>query len=368
MHVAILGGGITALSTAWSLVEKGHTVELCFNKRLGNASNAAGGMLSPSCEADGCDPDLIQLSIESCAIYPDWVASVEAYSGIDCGYQTLGTLLVALHHDHNQELEHLVAFQQTHGLSQEWLTRKGLKRKSPNLTRHIGGLWFSDDHFVNPRLLCQSLQRSLIRRGVVFTEGDCKLQWRSTNPSSEVLSIQVNGKERKADLYVLADGAWTMEHLPTLPLRPVKGQFLILEPKKDSKPLIERVIRTPDVYIIPRKNGHLYIGASMEEEGFNHRQTVGASLDLLYHAFQVLPGVYEMNILEGGHGFRPALRDNQPMIGPSSHSNLWLNIGHYRHGIMLAPAAGKLFVDALHKETLIPDAFSANRFSTNDPT
>ena len=367
MHVAILGGGITALSTAWSLIEKGHTVELCYPKRIGNASSAAGGMLSPSCEADGCEPDLIQLSIDSCKAYPQWIKSIEQTSDLTCGYQEKGTLLVALHHDHNQELEHLVAFQQTHGLNQEWLTRKGLKTKSPNLTRHIGGLWFPDDHFVNPRELCKSLRVALQRRGVLFIEGDCSLHFVSSTPNSAVESLQVDGIERAADIYVLADGAWSMHHLPTLPLRPVKGQFLILEPKEHSEPLIEQVIRTPDVYIIPRENGQLYVGATMEEEGFDNRQTAGASLDLLYHAFQVLPGVYEMIVRESGHGFRPALRDNQPMIGPSTHSNLWLNIGHYRHGIMLAPAAAQLFTDALLHKANIPNAFASSRFSIGPP-
>ena len=154
-----------------------------------------------------------------------------------------------------------------------------------------------------------------------------------------------------------------MRHIPSLPLRPVKGQFLILEPKDNCEPLIQHVIRTPDVYIIPRENGCLYIGATMEEEGFDVRQTAGATLDLLYHAFQVLPGVYEMIVRESGHGFRPALRDNQPLIGPSLHPNLWYNIGHYRHGIMLAPGAAHLFTKSLLDGMDIPQAFSANRFS-----
>ena len=145
----------------------------------------------------------------------------------------------------------------------------------------------------------------------------------------------------------------------------VKGQFLILEPRH-SHPLIKHVIRTPDVYIIPRDNGQLYIGATMEEEGFDNRQTAGASLDLLYHAFQVLPGVYEMIVREHGHGFRPALRDNQPMIGASSHPNLWLNIGHYRHGIMLAPGAANLVTAALFDNVDIP-TFRPTRFSAIDP-
>lgn len=363
MHIAILGGGITALSTAWSLTARGHTVSLCYANRPSNASTAAGGMLSPSCEADGCDPDLIALSIESCKAYPEWVRGIEFKSNLPCGFRRQGTLLVALHHDHNQELEHLVGFQQKHGLPQEWFTRKRLKKHAPNLARHIGGLWFAEDHFVNPRLLSTSLRAALRNQGVRFVEGNCTLAFEHATDNSPVTGIAVNGTREIADLYILADGAWSMRHIPSLPLRPVKGQFLILEPKDNCEPLIQHVIRTPDVYIIPRENGCLYIGATMEEEGFDVRQTAGATLDLLYHAFQVLPGVYEMIVRESGHGFRPALRDNQPLIGPSLHPNLWYNIGHYRHGIMLAPGAAHLFTKSLLDGMDIPQAFSANRFS-----
>ena len=362
MHIAILGGGITALSTAWSLIECGHSVTICSQQRPSNASNAAGGMLSPSCEADGCEAELIRLSIESCRQYPKWVTKIEHFSKMDCGFCSNGTLLIALHHDHNQELEHLVAFQKTHALPQEWLTRKGVKRKSPNLSRHIGGLWFADDHFVNPRLLTCSLKEALINRGAQFIYGSCKLETENDNLTSPISHLRIDDKRVSADSYVLADGAWSLEHLPSLPLRPVKGQYIILAPKNGTSPLIDTVIRTPDVYIIPRANGQLYIGATMEEEDFDTRQTAGATLDLLYHAFQVLPAIYEMVVVENGQGFRPALRDNQPMIGQSQHPNMWLNIGHYRHGIMLAPAAGALLANALTNGTSIPETFSTERF------
>jgi glycine oxidase len=324
---------------------------------------AAGGMLSPSCEADGCEPDLIQLGIESCMLYPQWIEEIESDSKLPCGYQESGTLLVALHHDHNQELEHLVAFQTAHRLSHEWLSRRTLKRKSPNLTRHIGGLWFARDHHVNPRLLQQSLRRALEHQGVTFLEGNWTLRL-STEPdgSCSVTGLKNNDAVIEADTYVLSDGAWSKEHIPSLPLRPVKGQFLILGPKSGTTPIIDTVIRTPDVYIIPRDHGQIYLGATMEEEDFDPRQTAGATLDLLYHAFQILPAVYEMIILEQGHGFRPALRDNQPMIGQSSYGNLWFNLGHYRHGIMLAPAAADLLANAMLNKVKIPDAFSPNRF------
>ena len=107
------------------------------------------------------------------------------------------------------------------------------------------------------------------------------------------------------------------------PLRPVKGQFIRL--KGNDQSLLERVIRTPDVYCVPRNNGEIFLGATMEEEGFNSVNTAGPIMDFLYHSFQIIPAVYELSVQEIGSGFRPALRDNQPLISPSHLKNCWFN-------------------------------------------
>lgn len=316
-------------------------------------------MLSPSCEADGCSPDLIALAQQSCQIYPEWVKSIEHSAQDSCDYSNSGTFLVALHHDHHQELTHLTAFQERLGLRSEWVSRRELRKRMPNLTRHVGGLFFADDHHINPRSLQQTLQRALKSKGVQFIEGDLRLQCND----SHAHCIEQNGIQYTADTYVVTDGAWANEHI-TMPMRPVKGQYVILKPKEASEPLLDRVVRTPDVYLIPRKDGRIYIGATMEEEGWNTQQTAGATLDFLYHAFQVLPGVYEMNIEESGCGFRPALRDNQPLIGATHLSNVFCNVGHYRHGILLAPAAAELCANSMDGTHSPPEAFSWSRFQT----
>ena len=207
-------------------------------------------------------------------------------------------LLVALHHDHHQELTHLTAFQERLGLRTEWISRRELRKRMPNLTRHVGGLFFADDHHVNPRSLQRTLKKALKNRGAEFIEGTSTLQYDTT----QVQCLTTAGIEYKADAYVITEGAWAGEYLE-IPLRPVKGQFIILAPKEQSEPLLNHVVRTPDVYLIPRRNGRIYIGATMEEEGWDTKQSAGATLDFLYHAFQVLPGVYEMNIEESGCGF-----------------------------------------------------------------
>lgn len=146
-------------------------------------------------------------------------------------------------------------------------------------------------------------------------------------------------------------------------MRPVKGQFLRLrEPFGDD--LTEHVLRTPDVYIVPRHGGELFCGASSEEVGYDQTTTGGAVMDLLQHAFRALPGVYECEVLETGHGFRPATRDNLPVIGEVEETGIIMNTGHFRHGVMLAPISAQLAVSAVLGED-VPDyatAFSAARY------
>jgi glycine oxidase len=152
-----------------------------------------------------------------------------------------------------------------------------------------------------------------------------------------------------------------VSEIPFLPLRPVKGQALLLR----GEPLIDHVIRTPDVYLVPRHAGRLFVGASSEESGFELGSTAGAALDLLREAWRVLPGVYELEICEMVAGLRPTLRDHLPAIGPAGLEGLWLATGHYRHGVLLAAATAKLLVEAI-VTSAVPQQlapFSPARFS-----
>jgi glycine oxidase len=128
-----------------------------------------------------------------------------------------------------------------------------------------------------------------------------------------------------------------------MPLRPVKGQILRLR----GATLLHHVVRTPDVYLVPRVDGELVVGATMEERGFDPDVTAGATLDLLREAWRVLPGISELAVSELGVGFRPALRDNLPAIGPTAVDGLFVATGHFRHGVMLAPITADLAIDAI---------------------
>ncbi|MGC6507498.1 MAG: glycine oxidase ThiO [Myxococcota bacterium] len=361
--ITIIGGGLAALSTAWASVRNGHSVDIFWMARKGAGTNAAAGMLSPFAEADTAEPPLIELALKSCAAYPDWINGIEQASGISCEYRTSGTILAALSRDHMADLHRLAQFHHRFGLKTQWLSRKELFDHEPNIaSRQVGGIWAKNDHSVNPRQLQYALFKALEKENnVTITEAQ-SIHIVTNGQKVENVVIKVNNQQliHKTSQVVLCDGSWkncAADLLNPLPLRPVKGQYVIVK----GSELIFHTMRSPDIYMVPRRDGQVYIGASMEEEGFKNQPSAGAQLDLLYHSWQLFRGVYELDVIEHGFGFRPALRDHQPAIGPSPIEGLFLNTGHFRHGVMLAPLAAELCVQFLH-EPAMESPFSPLRF------
>ena len=341
--LCIVGSGITALSIAYEAQTRGYRVCLLQKKRAGAASIAAAGMLTPMFEVDSAQKPLMSFCVQSAKKYPKWISDIEEQSNISCGYQSNGTLLVALYQDHLSELEQMEAFQRELGLQTERLSKGEVQRREPALaSRQVGALWAKDDHCVEPRKLMNALTKIIQQKGGSFYKYE-DLQFLKENNHitgchiSDLLTIQ--GRQ-----YVIAEGAWTTDFDEELPLRPVKGQYLIV---KGFPELLNCTIRTPDVYIVPRKQGVYYIGATMEEEGFETHKTAGAALDLLYHTWQIFRGVYEMEIVEHGVGFRPALVDNQPLYDKTSFDNVFVCTGQYRHGVLIAPEGAQLMLNIL---------------------
>jgi glycine oxidase len=356
--LAVIGDGVIGLSIAFEAARRGQRVAVLGKARAGAATCAAGGMLTPGSEANTLEPELIALAKASCRAYPDFVAAVEDASGMSCGYRSEGTLCVALHRDHVTELQHLARQQERLGLHSEWLTSARVRDLEPSLSpRQIGALWIAGDHQVNPMALHAALGKAVLRQGADVVASDEILaltrgvHYRRDGRDAVILAKDV----------VVAAGSFSND-LPEihLPLRPVRGQFVRLQ----GEPLFDHVIRTPDVYLIPRADGEVYVGATQEEVGFDGRVMAGAVMDLLNDAWRVVPGIYEMSVLATGYGFRPASRDNLPLLGPTGTPGVHVATGHYRHGIMLAPITAQLMVDYLqggHAPALM-EPFGLHRF------
>lgn len=349
--VLVIGGGIIGLASAYEHLRRGRSVLLVERTRLGaGATHVAAGMLAGAAEAEPTQQALVRLAVNSLARYPEFVGAVESDSGLQCGYDTTGTLLVALDQDHLEHLKHGADEHRRLGLHCEQLEAEEIRRREPRLSpRVVGGFAADEDRQVDPRALARAVTAAIVARGgtlvwpaevVALEPGE---RWRA------VVEVPGDRMEISAARVIVAAGAWTRdaaEACEKLPLRPVKGQVLRLRGER----LLQHVIRTPDVYLLPRAGGELVIGASSEEQGFDGRATAGPVMDLLYNAWRALPGTYELELDEVCVGFRPALRDHLPAIGATEQEGLYVATGHYRNGILLAPATAVLLADLMDGE------------------
>jgi glycine oxidase len=289
-------------------------------------------------------------------------------SGIDVELRREGTLVLALTADDQATLGHGLQFQQKLGLPLEWLSAGATRAKEPHLAGKIAGAVFSpQDHQVDNRKLVQALRIAAEAVGVKIHE------------EREVTEISVQGGRTNgvvladrtraaADIVVLAAGAWsrTIAGLPPdrrPPVRPVKGQMLAL--RMDAvAPLLNHVLWAPGAYLVPRRDGRLIVGATVEEKGFDESITAGGMLTLLEAAWRAIPAIEELPIEEIWVGHRPGSRDDAPILGRAPLDNLFYATGHHRNGILLAPvtadAMARLIVDDVVEPAIRP--FGLERF------
>jgi glycine oxidase len=340
----VVGAGIIGLSLAYELLRRGRQVTVLERDRPGRGSTwAAGGMLAPVSEAEVDEPEVITLGLESLDRYPEFVAGVERVSGMRVGYLAEGTLLVAVNRDDREELQRVEEILRRKRLEVERVDGEGLREVEPHFSsRVLAGLRIGRDHQVDPRRLVVGLQRAIEELGGQVL-GGMRVEGIVERGGSvrSVRGRRLGGEsfEWAGSEVVLAAGAWSFEgiELPIADpgLRPVKGQLVRVRGER----LLRHVVRTPDVYLIPREDGELLVGATMEEMGYDQSATAGAVMDLLRHAWEVLPAIYDLELSEISVGLRSALEDQRPLIGATAVDGLYLALGHHRNGILLAPAS-----------------------------
>lgn len=355
--VAVVGGGVIGLATAWRAAGAGLAATVIDPAPGRGASWAAAGMLAPVTEVHFGEEALLRLNLASARRWPAFAAALEEATGQPSGYRRCGTLAVARDPDDRGELDRLHDFQRRLGLSVERLTSRETRRLEPALAPSVrGGLLVEGDHQVDNRRLvvalqdaCQAAGVRLLRRRVAGVEvaGD------------RAVGVCLAGGERvPAGAVVLAAGVGSrgLDGLPAgfPPVRPVKGQLLHLRGPADP-PLVTRNVRSLDVYLVPRGDGRLVVGATVEDQGFDTTVTAGAVLDLLRAAFAVVPDVTELALTETVAGLRPGSPDNAPLIGDGPLAGLAVATGHYRNGLLLAPLTADAVTDWL-TEGVWPEA------------
>ncbi|HEX5543549.1 MAG TPA: glycine oxidase ThiO [Micromonospora sp.] len=331
-EIAVVGGGPIGLAIAWRCAQRGMRVTV-YDPAVGSgASDVAAGMLAPVAEAYFGEEALTALLVESAGRWPSFVEELRQASGMDVGYRAEGTLVVALTADDLAAARRLWTYQQELGLAITALPPGRLREREPLLSPRVrGGAYAPDDHQVDPRRLTAALRSAAERVGVVILP----------EPVAELSEVA-------ADTVVVAAGHATAA-LTGLPVRPVKGQVLRLRAPGDATLGFRHVIRGyadgRPVYLVPRDNGEVVVGATVEERS-DATVTAGAVLDLLRAAVDLVPEIAEYDLVETRVGLRPGTPDNAPLLGAlPGRAGVIVAAGHYRHGIVLAPVTADLIAE-----------------------
>jgi len=367
--VVVVGGGVIGLGIAWRAALAGlQVIVVDDGLDRGAASWAAAGMLAPVTEIHYGEQELLRLNLAAAERWPAFAAELQECAGASVGYRRCGTLIVARDADDNAALHDLYRFQRGLGLRVERLRGRECRQLEPGLAPSIrGGIMAPGDHQVDNRALVAALLIACDRAGVRQCLGRVVAVGVEHDRVRRV--VLAGGERLDAGAVVLSAGCWsgTLGGLPPgalPPVRPVKGQLLHLR-GPGEEPLCQRNVRGLEVYVVPRGDGRVVIGATVEEQGFNTTVTAGAVHDLLRAAFELLPDVAELELVETVAGLRPGSPDNAPLLGPSPLDGLVIAAGHYRNGILLTPVTADAMAELLVSGR-VPAAitrFSPRRFA-----
>ncbi len=373
----VVGGGPAGLTAALRARELGASVALVERGRVGaEASWAAAGMLAPQAEADGRD-EFFDLLCAGRDLYPAFADALREETGVDIELDRTGTLYLALTDEDEAELERRYAWQARAGLAVERLSAREARELEPSLSGRLRfALRFPRDWQVENRRLVRALAQSSLRAGVrvlVETEATGVRLGRG-----RAVGVETSRGLLSAGAVVLAAGAWASgvpllraEAAPSFTsarVEPVRGQMLCFEQEATQAQSLRHVVYSPRGYLVPRRDGRLLAGSTTERAGFDCSVTARGLNEITSHALEIAPGVGSLRLTDSWAGLRPRAEDGRPVLGESAEARgLFYATGHYRNGILLAPATGEIVADLLEGRwpDLLPEgseAFSPERF------
>ncbi len=360
--VIVIGAGVQGCAVAWRLAQGGRRVLVLERSIPGaEASSAAGGILSPGVEAVEPGPfyDLCRASL---ARYAGFVRELERATEVAVGFRPGGTLEVALDDAHAQLLAARAERLARRAMPAEILDDAAARRLEPGLSSAArGALYFPDEASVDPRPLARALYLAAHGAGALFRTGQVH---RILHEGGRAAGVEHEAGRLEADAVVLAAGAWSTlvegGGLRRGAVRPVRGQMAVL----DTRPrLLSRVVFSDKGYLVPRADGRVLCGSTMEEVGFEKAVTAGGLRAVLDLAIEIAPALARAPLVETWSSFRPASPDGWPILGASAIPGLWYATGHTRNGILLTPVTADAVSAALLGSTPPVDLapFSARR-------
>ncbi|HET8628751.1 MAG TPA: glycine oxidase ThiO [Thermomicrobiales bacterium] len=341
--VLIVGGGVIGCSIAYQLSKRGARVTVVERRRLAEeASWASAGIISPP-SSPSTLPGRAELERRSFEMYPALIAEVQEATGLSVERGPAGELSVALDDGGVAGLRRAQEWQAAQGFAVEWLDADEARRREPSLTPKVRGASWSPRAFsVRPHRLTLALARAARLRGATIREETPVLGL--LTDGGRVTGARTPAGNLPAGQVVIAAGAWTAQVGAqagvTLPTRPVRGQMLALA---DAEPPLRHIIHGPGGYLVPRADGAIAVGATVEEAGFDARVTPDGLTWLADLARSLAPALAGARVVAVWAGLRPAPGDDRPLLGRApGYDNLWVASGHFRTGILWAAVTGDL--------------------------
>lgn len=334
--VVVAGGGLAGLVCAWRAALAGGAVTVVDDPERPAAAHVAAGMIAPVGEASYGEENLLRAGIAAAAAWPAFAAELSEGSGRRVPYRRCGALHVALDRDEAGELRRRSEFERRLGLESRDLLGSECRVLEPGLASSVNsGIEVPGEAEIDPRMLLAALRTACGRRGVRFMAG------RVVRVDGVTVRL-ASGEALAGERAVVALGAWAgAEGLLSpatggLPIRPVRGEVVRLRAESGAMPC-ERIVAGERFYIVPRSEGEVVIGATVEERGFDLRVTAGGVHELLRESYRALPELAELELVEVAAGLRPGSPDNAPAIGTLDDERVLLATGLFRNGILLAP-------------------------------
>jgi glycine oxidase len=361
--VAIAGGGIIGGAIALELARAGLRVAVFDRQQAGQeASWASAGIISPAPESPAMIVT-VPLAKASVALYPEFVAQVEEISGRNVGFRAKGTLEALFSHDTKAELSTIIALHHGLGLKAEPLRAADARELEPALSEEVeAAVLRPEEASVDNRALTAAILKAAERSGAEIFSGDgAKAIWCN---GERCAGLVLQNEKVEAKWTIIAAGCFsaTIEGAaPYAPVRPAKGQMTALR-ADDLK--MERVLWSEKIYLVPRNDGRILAGATLEYAGFDKRTTAGGIEKILSAAIDLAPGLANARIEETWAGLRPDSPDHLPILGPTDVDGLLMATGHFRSGILLTPITARLVREWIMEQCVSVDweRFSPLRF------